>query len=127
MQVPDETVHARSARERALSTNPIRRDIQVFLVASGGFIGTGEPPDRFAGRVEDLQDHWAGGWRFQPIVEHGAIGRVLARGNFRRERSVGAVISADTVGQLRREQQGGRVGRALVELAQRSYVIEDPE
>ncbi len=78
-------------------------------------------------RIPDIKAEGRGDVITKPVIEDGAIGRVLAGGLFRRERSVGPVVPAEAVSGLRREQVDFGVGQAGAELAERSDVIEDPE
>src|SRR5262249_35557333 len=143
MHVPDESVHAGGGAQALVGRRPIEGQaaigqVGIFLaelvvgggVARGigitGCVGGGVGADDLAGGVEDFELHVAGRGR-EIVVDHGAVGRVLAGGHFGRPRRGVVGGEADAHGGRGLEEEGGGGCGGLGGLAQGRDVVEDPE
>src|SRR6266849_8729816 len=77
--------------------------------------------------VGDVDDHWTGGRRLQPEIDHCPVGRILAGRLFWRKWRVGVVVATETVAQLRREKISIGFGHLGSDLPKWSDVVENPE
>src|SRR5947209_13568912 len=77
--------------------------------------------------VEDFECDGRARVRPQIVGDDRAVGRVLARGFFGRERRVCVDVALDTVGRLRLKEKRVRRGDAFVNLPERRDVVENPE
>ena len=138
-QIPDEPVHALRGGQRLRRPDPVRRHVHRFLVERLRPIVARVAADERARRGADLERdrrRWRVG---QVVVEDRAVGRILSRRKFRRQRRVGGTDCG--AGDTRSGAYRGPVcairetGPALAtvsgdpspKLAQRRDVVEDPE
>ncbi len=92
-------MHSRRRRQGSRRTQPVHRNIEFFRIDGLRLIGAGKVSNDFSRRgIDNFQRNGTGRRGFQPIVEHRAIGRILSSRFFGRERRVGVIVAAHTIG-----------------------------
>ena len=118
-------MHAGFGGKRLRRPNPVSRNFQALRIRLHRHIRTRIFPDRHAFVVFDLNRYRTDGVFRQEIIKHRPVGRILASRFVRRQRRIGIDVAADAQSCLRFEKQISVL--VVVELAQRSDVVEDPE
>src|SRR6266550_887868 len=90
--------------ETLLWPYPVGRNVEVRIHGLDR-ISAGERADRLAHRIEDLEYYRRSRVGAEAIIDDRAVRRILAGRLLRRERSVGVLVAAKTIGELRLEEE----------------------
>src|SRR5258708_5024836 len=102
-------MHACRAGEKAWWADPVPRNLS-FVLHRRRRIAAREVTDHVAGSVRDLQRDRTGGGRLQPVIDDGAVRRILSGRLVRRERSIRIRVPSPAPGLLWPEESACRIG-----------------